>query len=240
MSNCAVLIPIYKESLDADEEFSVSKSLSNLQGHDIYWIAPLSLDLTYYHKHFKGVLVKRFDNAYFESIAGYNKLLVTKNIYVAFEEYEYVLICQPDAIVLKPDLVKWTQKPYDYIGAPWPNGYALTIAIKSIPILEGVKCNAFVGNGGLSLRRNKACIRLIEEFSSVSEEWAKFGHAEDLFFAFMGTLSEDFMLPNFMTAAHFSHDIDPIYLQKIIGYEIPFGVHAWKKYEKDYWHSKFI
>lgn len=239
MSNCAVLIPIYKESFDTDEEFSVSKSLTNLKGHDVYWVAPDSLNLTYYQKHFEGVQVKRFEDSYFENIPSYNRLFVRKNIYIAFAEYEYVLICQPDAIVLKPELNQWIEKPYDYIGAPWPNGYALTILIKSIPIPEGVICNTFVGNGGLSLRRNKACIRLIEEFADVSNEWAEVGHAEDLFFAFMGTLSKDFMMPNLMTAAHFSHDVDPIYLQKLINHEMPFGLHAWNKYDREYWLKKF-
>jgi Protein of unknown function (DUF5672) len=235
MTSCAVVIPIYKPSFNADEVFSVKRSLSNLVGHDIHWVAPDSLDLSYYDDTFGSFKVERFSDQYFKDIAGYNRLLVSTKFYERFLHHEYVLICQPDAIVLKPELHLWMEKPYDYIGAPWPNGYSFTIETKKIPIPGGVKCTAFVGNGGLSLRRNKACIRLIEEFPDVSANWDLHGHAEDLYFAFVGTLSLDFMIPNVMTAAHFSHDIDPRYLQNLIDHQQPFAVHAWEKYDRQMW-----
>jgi len=97
----------------------------------------------------------------------------------------------------------------------------------------------FVGNGGLSLRRVRPCIELISEFRSISSEWYKFGHAEDLYFAFLGTLSKSFIIPNVTTAARFSHDIEPDYLQTLIGHELPFGVHAWEKYDHQLWIQKF-
>ncbi len=237
MSRCAIAIPIYKTSLNADEIFSVKKSLFNLQGHDAYWVAPESLDLSYYDDMFGQLQVERFADDYFKSIVGYNRLLVSTMFYERFIDYEFMLICQPDAVVLKPELHLWLERPYDYIGAPWPNGYSLSINIKSIPIEGGVKCTAFVGNGGLSLRRNKACIDLIREFPDVSIEWHTQGHAEDLFFAFLGTLSSNFLIPNIKVAANFSHDIDPLHLQKITNQEIPFGVHAWGKYDRYFWES---
>lgn len=236
--DCAVLIPIYKCQLDEDESFSVKISLSNLQGYDIYWIAPEGLDLAYYNQNF-GIITPHFFNAdYFKNIAGYNKLLTSTFFYENFLKYEFSLICQPDAIILKPELANWLNKPYDYIGAPWPSGYSLKIKTRKIPVPEGVTCTAFVGNGGLSLRRNKACIDLINEFDDLAEVWGLQGNAEDLFFAFLSMLSKKFCVPNLMVAAQFSHDIDPVYLGKIIDNVEPFGVHAWSKYDRDYWESK--
>jgi Protein of unknown function (DUF5672) len=237
MSSCAVVIPIYKQHFNTDEIFSVKKSLSHLAGHDVYWVAPASLDIRAYQHMFGIDRVERFDDHYFANIAGYNRLLVSTLFYERFLNYEYMLICQPDAVVLKPELHIWLNKSYDYIGAPWPKGYSFTIQTKHIPIEEGVTCTAFVGNGGLSLRRNRACISLIQEFDDVSDNWHTHGHAEDLFFAFVGTLSQNFLLPNIMTAANFSHDIDPRYLQKLTNHQLPFGVHAWEKYERSFWES---
>jgi len=237
--NCVVLIPIYKNQLDEDELFSVKTSLSNLQGHDIYWVAPEGIDLSFYNRNF-GVIQPQYFNAdYFKNIAGYNKLLTSKFFYETFIAYEFCLICQPDAIVLKPELHDWLEKPYDYIGAPWPSGYSLKIQTNKIPIPEGITCTAFVGNGGLSLRRNQACIDLINEFDDVAEIWGLQGHAEDLFFAFTHTLSRKFSVPNFMIAATFSHDIEPVYLYKVTGQKIPFGVHAWSKYNQKHWVNLF-
>ena len=237
MTSCAVVIPIYKQKPNADEIFSINKSLSNLTGHDVYWVAPASMDITYYQKMFGVQRVERFEDHYFENIIGYNRLLVSVRYYERFSNYEFMLICQPDAVVLKSELHLWIDKPYDYIGAPWPSGYSFTIKTKHIPIDGGVSCTAFVGNGGLSLRRNKACISLINEFDDVSANWHTHGHSEDLFFAFLGTLSLDFLIPNIMTAATFSHDIDPVYLQKLTKNQLPFGTHAWDKYERTLWEG---
>ena len=236
--NCAVLIPIYKSELDEDELFSVKTSLSNLQGHDIYWVAPEGLDLSYYNRNFGVITPYFFDPEYFKNIAGYNKLLTSTFFYETFIKYEFCLICQPDAIVLKPELNEWLEKPYDYIGAPWPNGYSLKINTNQIQVSEGVTCTAFVGNGGLSLRRNIACIELLQEFPEISATWRHLGHAEDLFFSLLGTISMKFNIPNIMIAANFSHDIDPIHVQNLINGRIPFGIHAWQKYEKEFWLSK--
>lgn len=237
MSTCAVVIPIYKPHLNDDEVFSVKKSLSNLAGHEVYWVAPASLDITYYQNTFGVQGVERFEDPYFANIVGYNRLLVSTFFYERFANHEFMLICQPDAVVLKPELHLWLEKPYDYIGAPWPKGYSFTIHTKHIPMEGGVTCTAFVGNGGLSLRRSKACMDLIREFDDVSANWHTYGHAEDLFFAFVGTLSRHFLMPNLMTAATFSHDIDPQYLQHLTNHALPFGVHAWEKYDRAFWEN---
>ena len=53
----------------------------------------------------------------------------------------------------------------------------------------------------------------------------------------MGTISNNFKLPNIMKAANFSHDIDPKYLYNLIGNKLPFGAHAWEKYDRSHWES---
>jgi hypothetical protein len=235
--NCAVLIPIYKNQLDEDELFSVKTSLSNLQGHDIYWVAPAGLDLSFYNENFGAITAQYFDADYFKNIAGYNKLLTSPFFYETFIKYDFSLICQPDAIVLKPELNDWLEKPYDYIGAPWPNGYSLKIQTKKIPIPEGITCTAFVGNGGLSLRRNQACIDLLNEFDDLAEMWRAQGHAEDLFFSLLGTLSKNYILPNIRIAGEFSQETNIKIISKITKNCIPFGIHAWEKYDKPYWNK---
>jgi hypothetical protein len=172
-------------------------------------------------------------------VESYSSLLVQDWFYEDFSNYEHILICQTDAVVMKPELQDWLLTPYDYLGAPWPRGYSLQLQIPEIPLLGAVTCNAFVGNGGLSLRRVESCIGLVREFKSISSEWASQGHAEDLYFGFLGNLSKKFLLPNVMTAARFSHDIDPKYLQQMIGGETPFAVHAWNKYDRELWTEIF-
>ena len=182
-------------------------------------------------------LIRRYPDSFFSSVEGYSSLLVSANLYQNFSAYEFVLICQTDAIILKPELANWLSQPFDYVGAPWPSGYSAELKIPEISTLREIKCTTFVGNGGLSLRRVRSCQRLINEFHLTSAEWAKRGHAEDLFFGFLGTLSRNFVVPNIATAATFSHDIDPRFLQQLINDEVPLGVHAWTKYDKSLWNS---
>jgi hypothetical protein len=234
---CVVLIPAYKEDLDPDEFFSVKTSLKHLHGFEVFFIGPEHLNINYYSKHFTEIKFIYFSKDYFTSINGYNKLLTSEFFYESFNGYEYMLILQTDAILLKNELSQWVDSGYDYIGAPWPKGYSLTVNTKKIPLENGVLCTTFVGNGGLSLRKISSCIQLIQEFPDLSLEWRNTGHAEDLFFAFLSTLSDFFKTPNIKIAAKFSHDIDPRYLSKLIGHETPFGVHAWSKYDRQFWTS---
>jgi hypothetical protein len=57
-----------------------------------------------------------------------------------------MLIYQLDAWVFKDDLMKWCNKGYDYIGAPW---------FEDFGSYEKGKKLWRVGNGGFSLRKIK-------------------------------------------------------------------------------------
>ena len=236
---CVVLIPVYKDLLDEDELFSVQSSLKHLNDFEVLFIGPKKLNVNYYSCEFPQVGFKLFENEFFANINGYNKLLTSESFYRCFKEYEYMLILQTDAIILKNELMKWVDFRYDYIGAPWPKGFSLPIISNKFPLKNGVLCTAFVGNGGLSLRNIDSSIRLLQEFPDLSLIWQNTGHAEDLFFAFLGTLSDFFKIPNFKVAARFSHDIDPEYLSAIIDNDYPFGVHAWSKYNREFWVNHY-
>ena len=69
---CVVLIPIYKENLDADEFFSVKASLRHLGDFDVLFIGPELLDIGYYSKEFPNVPFHYFNKDFFASINGYN------------------------------------------------------------------------------------------------------------------------------------------------------------------------
>jgi hypothetical protein len=237
MNSCAVTIPIYKPELSAQEHTNVSASISNLPGFDIYLFAPESLDIHYYESSLGLDKVVRFQDIYFDSIQGYSRLLLSDLFYESFHAYSHVLICQPDARVLKPELGYWLEQPYDYFGAPWPKGFKITLHPKEINIPEGIQCKAFTGNGGFSLRKIKSCLALFNEFNSLRKEWVQYGHAEDLFFGFASTLSRQFRVPNLMMSACFSHETEPEYLYKLIGNQIPFGCHAHELHAPLHWQN---
>lgn len=230
MTSCAVIIPIYKSQLTDFERRNIRISLTNLNLSDLYLVSPENLNIDKNILELGPFKSIKFSDDNFTSISSYSRLMLSKKFFNRFENYSHILICQPDAVILKPELNYWINQPYDYLGAPWPDGFELVLKTKHIPLTEGIKCKAYVGNGGLSLRRIKSCLDLFEEYDDIHREWINWGHAEDLFFGLAGYLSKYFRLPNVYTAAHFSHETQADYLFKLIGNKLPFGAHGFDKY----------
>lgn len=233
----AVLVPIYKAELSALEAYSLDLSLRLLAGRVVFFIAPDNLRRAFYEQRYPGVPFLPFDPSYFASIQGYNRLLLDENFYARFTDHEYVLILQPDAVLLRDDLDAWAAKPYDYIGAPWPEGHELMINLDRFEGRFGKRVKAKVGNGGLSLRRTRACIALLREFKNATQVFNVAGSSEDLFFAFMGALSTNFVLPNEITASLFSMELQPADYLQMNGGVLPMGGHAWWKHDVAFWKA---
>lgn len=232
-----VLVPIYKPELDAIEEFSLAWSVGKLPGRDIRFIGPRSLALDWYRARYPAIPFIAYDDECFASIAGYSRLLLSEGFYRQFAGYEFMLILQTDAIVLRDELDHWRAQPFDYVGAPWPDGVELMVNIDRFAGDKGRRVRAMVGNGGFSLRRIDKCMALLQEFPEAVNYFLRSGSSEDLFFGFMGPLSADFVLPNEITASLFSMELKPSFYYAVNGNRLPMGGHAWPKYEPEFWRN---
>jgi hypothetical protein len=138
-----VVIPVYKPQLDYLEEISLKQCVAVLGRYPIAFVCPQSLDTSQYTAYAPTARLERFDDNYFKDIAGYNNLMLSKHFYSRFKKYEFMLIYQLDAFVFRDELEYWCKQGYDYIGAPWFEGFD--------------DPNSFTyignGNGGFSLRR---------------------------------------------------------------------------------------
>jgi hypothetical protein len=237
MHQAIVLIPLYKPTLDGFEQYSVDHSLNALRNREVFFICPEGLDISYYIERYPNYHCRSYAPHYFESIIGYNHLLLSEFFYSDYLDYEFMLILQTDAIVLHDKLAMWCTQPFDYIGAPWPNGLELFVNLGTFQGENGRRVRATVGNGGLSLRRNKKCIAILKEFPEATDYFLRSGSSEDLFFSFMGPLSTDFVLPNEITASRFSLELKPSFYYAINGEHLPMGGHAWWKYDMDFWRK---
>lgn len=237
MSKIVVLVPLYKAELDALESYSLGHSLAALSGRDIVFIGPRGLDRSRYSERYPDIPFEDFDDASFASIKGYNRLLMSEAFYRRFAGYEFMLILQTDAIVLRDELDHWCGQPFDYVGAPWPDGVELMVGIDQFKGDHGRRLRAMVGNGGFSLRRVGKCISLLQEFPEALEYFVSSGSSEDLFFSFMGLLSSDFVMPNEITASLFSLELKPSFYYAVNGNRLPMGGHAWWKYEPAFWQA---
>ncbi len=258
----AVVIPVYKSTMNADEEKSLNRCIKVLGKFPLILVCPQCLNLSNYELHIPhntNFTIQRFPDKFFKDIQGYNNLLLSTAFYKRFNLYQYILIYQLDAWVFKNELEHWCQKGYDYIGAPWFKGFGKATENEFIG----------VGNGGFSLRKVKSHLRVLNSFKYVyspnyylqkflnNRSWEtfvtfvenitiknNFFHAlnsydsnEDLFFG--GGASKAFKwfnVPDLQTALKFAVEINPSHFITDAEH-VPFGCHAWEKYEPEFWQD---
>lgn len=267
MKNC-VVIPIYKEVLDKDELASLLQCEKVLNKHDIKFVCPKSLNTAQYES-FKNAGFVRLNDDYFKSVYTYSRMLLDKNFYEQFNDYEYMLVYQLDAWVFEDRLDEWCEKGYDYIGAPWFKGFG---AAK-----KKAKMHPYSGNGGLSLRKISSLINVLTLCESSNKKlktfydlytkegrgsvfnvfrlpkslWRYFSKENMLKNALETTnecednvISNTFrrIYPQFKVAKasaakFFAFEALPERLFKECGNKLPFGCHAFRKYNWDFWKN---
>ncbi len=225
-----VLIPIYKTSISGNELKSLEQCRTVLTNHTKIFIHPTDLDLSFYKKKFPEIEFRGFDQDFFEDIVGYNRLLLSPLFYESFST-DYILIYQLDAWVFRDELLDWCQKGYDYIGAPNAE--------------KGSGNNSWqdnllgnhVLNGGLSLRNTKACLKAVKIHELVFKKGFK-GNEDTYFsacyarFFFVRFLLK---LPKYRIALKFAFEKTPKEAFKLNNHTLPFGCHAYEKYDYDFW-----
>jgi hypothetical protein len=237
-ASVVVVVPIYKDALDPSEQFSLDYSRKALSGREVRFIAPQALKEGYYRERYPTVPIDRFAAPAFESIPEYNRLLLSSDFYHRYSDRAFMLVLQTDAIVLRDELDYWCAQPFDYVGAPWPKAFELLLQTGRFQGDFSKHVHTHVGNGGFSLRRNRKCIKLLQEFPVETDLFLRAGSSEDLFFSVMGTISGDFVMPNEVTASCFAMEGRPSFYFQINGGKLPMGAHAWEINEQEFWRAQ--
>lgn len=243
------------------ESFSFFTTLATLGSHDIFVIGPRRLR-DYFLK-LRGETdqafeVRVFGDKCFSGVVGYNRLLKSRAFYETFANYKYILIVQTDALVLADQLSAWCDRGYSYIGAPLFLGYETPM--EPLTFTEG-------GNGGFSLRKVRDFIRVLsypryipDTLSSLTRgppgirrllRWIKHRWLqaysfqplqpqlnEDLFWStLVPKRCKFFTVPAPQEAVPFAFEVAPDFLYKLNGHRLPFGCHAWEKYNPQFWRK---
>lgn len=232
-----VVIPIYKEIPNNLEIISFRQACSVFNNYKFSIICPNNLKLDYYLNILNsfGVLyqINYFDESFFAGVYSYNKLMLNVNFYKCFTDYDFMLIYQLDSYVFKDKLNYWCDKNYDYIGAPWFENYDFSNNKSSL--LKDA------GNGGFSLRKISSFINILNMKDYNKEELDKFiseNKNEDGFFSiYAKNIDKDFKVAPPEVAMHFSFECLPERLYKMTNQKLPFGCHAWHKYNLKFWNN---
>ncbi|MCR4829133.1 MAG: hypothetical protein K5864_06690 [Bacteroidales bacterium] len=261
MSNI-IVVPLFESNPNQWQQKSFRQCCHVLGQHPICIVTNKEVDICQYQEiasHYCISIIREdFVPSFFYGIAGYNLLMLDKDFYKRFAKYEYMLIYQLDAWVFRDELDEWCDKGYDYIGAPW-------IEKNDDGFLEF----AGVGNGGFSLRRIQHFIEVLGHKGHVRDanqlnleptlknRIYKFFYSRGYqntvsYYKKDPTLFEDIFLSSFLSntklrakmptpemAARFAFEKQPSYLYSITQ-QLPFGCHAWRKYEYELFWQDYI
>ena len=251
-----IVIPIYKDTkhLSKDELFSLTRTLKIFNKRHIVFACPESLyiNINAINSYHHNIKLKNFPDYYFRSIRHYNKLLYSPRFYSEFSQYEYILICQLDVVVLRDDLDFWLRAGYDFVGAPIFEGY----------LKPTDKIKKTGSNGGFSLRKVHSFIKVNEKtryrYSSLSAllhsesrtlykvlrvirdgiifnyKWWLLGPLlnEDIYWSIVVPyMNKWFVCCDPLSSIDFAFDNNPSKLLSINSNKLPMAIHGWRKYD---------
>lgn len=234
----AIVTPLYKEKPSDSELASLRHSFGVLANRKKFIVAPNDLDLSGYEDVLNGCEIIRLDAKYFKSVAAYNRLMLSKYFYRLFVAFDFMLLLQPDAIVLRDELDSWCERGYDYIGAPWPKGWDIppfyfryySLTYRCLPWFNK-PIRKYVGNGGLSMRKISSALEALDKHWMAARIW---GRNEDLFWSLYSQ-----NVPGVKEASMFALEREPSFYYRANGNLLPVGCHAWEKYEPEFWQEQF-
>lgn len=217
-------------------------------------------------EHHIDFLAETFSNNYFSSIQAYNRLMLSVPFYKRFQLYDYILIYQLDSYVFSNQLDYWCKKGFDFIGAPWfegrsqsnensnfmryagNGGFSLRRVQAIIQVLETRfkyvrKFSDLIDD----CRRNRSFTSLLMmpyrkfRIKNISYFFIKhFSMNEDSFFVFYApSILPEFKVAGYKDAVHFAFECQPKRLYNETNGALPFGCHAWRKHDEQFW-SEFI
>lgn len=264
-----MVIPIHKEDPDVFELISFVQCFKILNDHPIYVIAPENLNIQKYRDVVNRFEIIFINPIWQSNLKQYNKLKVSRFFYNLFKAYDFLLTYELDAFVFKDELFAWCSMKFDYIGAPWFNGHNVPVeplqligvgnsgfSLRSIPasirILKRIsllkKLRKFWFNSFLqSVIRFERVLKYTNFLFKIKD----FQNLRDIFFFdkemyedrywsdFIPSLFMDFKPAPIANAIKFSFEAKPSLLYEMNNNSLPFGCHAWRKFEWEFW-ERFI
>lgn len=256
MKKVAIVIPYHKSTISKDEVTSIKHLTKYLGKFDKFLVLPNSIEKISFK--IPNVKIINFPNEYFTSVPKYCEMLNTKWFYKEFVNYEYILIHQLDVLVLSKNLLDWCNKDYDYIGAPLFEPIIGWLSARSQDPLSG-------GNGGFSLRKVSSFLKVIDITEKIAtrssadpltrklwflaafltgqshKAWLNapahdYPFNEDGFWSYEASkYYQKFKVAPLKEALKFSFERFPKKCFELNDNRLPFGCHAWKKYDEEFW-----
>lgn len=254
-----VVIISHRDTLTEWELISLRQCVRVLGRHPMTLVCPEGMETAWYRTSVPELPIAFVDRRWLSSYANFNAFKVSPFLYEMYREYEYILFYEPDAFVFSDRLEEWCAKAYDYIGAPWFEGMEHPTADRLVGVgnggfsLRNVETHLRISRGYETeqllfrgYRRHVADkLRFLRSMLAYSLGFSRdrpsylgpsyYGH-EDLFWGRTAPKRDpSFRIAPPEVAMSFSFEAKPRVLYGMNGGRLPFGCHAWYRYDLAFW-----
>lgn len=200
-----------------------------------------------------------FENKYFGTIANYSRLVLSKDFYGRFSKFEYLLIYHLDAFVFRDELDFWCRQGYDYYAPPWfkgfdnksktkelwfvgCGGFCLRKVEACLRILNEDKIQIpFFSLYNYYTKNDNSTIKLLKipyiflmslGYKNNKAHYLNNFPGEDVFWCYFTTkIKNPLNVLPLSDSVSFGFDGNPEILFNYTKQKLPFGCHAWFKYD---------
>ena len=258
--NPVVVVPVHRAEPSPMERVSLRQCGKVLGHHQINILCPEGLDLLHYRELLPTADELRVDPHWMESIQAYNRMMISPALVDALHGYTHLLVHEPDALVIRDELNYWCHKPYDYIGAPWFEGLSSAepdaallgvgnsgFSLHRISGLSSVVTSSqrwyswenFIKDIARGLfgepQRLLRAVKGLGPSGQLGNAWQIYGGPCDLFWSrLVPKIDPEYKIAGLKEAINFSWEVLPSRCMEMTNGKLPFGIHAWAKYERDF------
>ncbi|MBI3951357.1 MAG: hypothetical protein HY314_12980 [Acidobacteria bacterium] len=259
----AVAVPMpSREDLMPEEQISLNHLVNYLGSYDKYLVIPKSLKVQY-----PGFGLKRFSDRFFGSVQAHTRLMLSRRFYEAFLDYEYVLIYHLDALVFSDQLLQWCAADLDYIGAPWlkfkrspqagfsrvgNGGFSLRKIASFLKVIDSPVVfmeptehwELFWASKPKHVQYvnlPRKYLKHLNVFNNARWRMRRYRRNEDHFWSEEATrFYPQFGIAPVELALRFAFECAPRFCYEKNNYTLPFGCHAWFKYDREFWEPYLL
>ena len=255
-----VVIPVHLPDPTSAETISLRQCSTVLSRWDIFILAPEFLDLAAYHALITNAKELRVKSCWMESLNSYNQMMMSPLVFRTLKHYTHMLLHEPDAIVLRDELEYWCNQPFDYIGAPWfedfkdahsearavgvgNSGFSLHRLDMSRYVTSSRKrwypWRQVINDLTRGVRGNLPCLRRgyvgAGSGGQMKGAWKLYQENCDKFWSYLvPRVFPEFKVAPVTSAVKFSWEVLPARCMAMNQGKLPFGIHAWVKYDIDF------
>ena len=258
----AIAVPLSnKPALSASELISLKHLLYHLEGYDKYFIAPSGLSFSHPELQNKYFEHKFFGSAeahsqlllsphFYEAFIEYEYILIYHLDALVFSN-KLTDWCHKGYDYIAPPWIKHKDAPYagmsNYEGKIGNGGFSLRRVKNFLKVINSKKYYIEPNEYWSLFCKNKSklkqlinlprkYIKHIPRYNNAKTEIKQRIKIEDMFWANRGPYYyPEFKLAPIEVALQFAFECLPQYCYNLNNNELPFGCHAWEKYDKKFW-----